>query len=57
MYPDHAWTEVLNELRVEIPTLCTGYYWGQEARANKEDGVCLNTAGPGSKLNLFKQDR
>ncbi|RPA81660.1 hypothetical protein BJ508DRAFT_326124 [Ascobolus immersus RN42] len=56
-YPNHPWKATLDELRDEIPSLCTGFFWGQMARCSKEDGTCSNKRGPGSALNLHHEDR
>ncbi|RPA81570.1 hypothetical protein BJ508DRAFT_306401 [Ascobolus immersus RN42] len=52
-YPKHKWKATLDTLRDELPTLCTGFFWGQQARVSEEDGVASNTSGPGAKLNIY----
>ncbi|RPA72781.1 hypothetical protein BJ508DRAFT_334725 [Ascobolus immersus RN42] len=56
-YPDHPWKATLDELQKEIPSLCTGFFWGQSARCSTDNGTCSNTRGPGSLLNIHHESR
>ncbi|RPA82405.1 hypothetical protein BJ508DRAFT_325673 [Ascobolus immersus RN42] len=55
--PEHPWNKTLEKLRRFLPSLMSGYFFGQIARYSEDFAWVTNTRGEAAKLSLMKQPR
>ncbi|RPA73174.1 hypothetical protein BJ508DRAFT_334297 [Ascobolus immersus RN42] len=55
--PDHPWYDDMVNLRKSIPSLMSGYFFGQIARFSEEGAWVQNSKGQAAKLTLMKDPR